>query len=432
MSQEAPAAADSRPSPAAELELVRELVLDDTALVRAVASGRRRNATVPFRRVEARYVDMRAGRRLQITAFDDTQAHIRNVEPGTAAEEAVDELLQHSFANWHVETVSETVQLRVTKRGRVLVHRQLSTGGDQPDRCHDRAKQRRLPESDDVFHLLGLATADGAIKPSRRAKFRQVQDFLVALDPVLDAAVRLASQQTLSAYRPLRLVDLGCGNAYLTFAAFHYLSAVKHLPVEAVGVDRKSSARAHNVDLARRLGIEDSFQFVDGAIGDVELDQRPDLVVALHACDTATDDALARAVGWQAPVVVAAPCCHHDLQRQLAAQPPPTPYQLLTKHAILRERFADVLTDALRAAVLRMVGYRVDVVEFVDSEHTPRNTLIRAVRTGAPADAAAVATYERLVREWRVRPALAGRLAADHPVLRPSLAAVEPSTPPGT
>ncbi len=125
--------------------------------------------------------------------------------------------------------------------------------------------------------------------------------------------------------------------------------------------------------------------FVQGDIGTVELDERPDVVLALHACDTATDDALARAVTWDAPVVLAAPCCHHDVAAQLRRAPTPAPYTLLTRSGILRERFADTLTDALRAAVLRMLGYRVDVIDFVDSKHTPRNTLLRAVRTGAAA-----------------------------------------------
>jgi SAM-dependent methyltransferase len=416
MSQQGPQTADNPTRPVGELDVVRELMLDDASLVRAVGSGRQRNATVPFRRVEARYVDVRAGRRLQVTAYDDTQAHTRNVEPGAAAEQVVDELLSHSFANWHVKTTSETVQLRVTKRGRVQVHRRPSAAADhQPDRRHDRVKSRRLPESDELFRVLGLATTDGAIKPSRRAKFLQVQDFLAALEPVLGDAARAASEPP--GDRVLRLVDLGCGNAYLTFAAFHYLSAVKQLPVQAVGVDRKSSARAHNLEIAQQLGVEASFEFIDAAIDDVQLAFRPDLVVALHACDTATDDALARAVSWQAPVIVAAPCCHHDLQRQLDASSPPKPYELLMRHAILRERFADVLTDALRAAVLRMVGYRVDVVEFVESAHTPRNVLIRAVRTGVPASPATVAAYEQLVGDWDVQPALAARLATEHPAL---------------
>jgi hypothetical protein len=148
----------------------------------------------------------------------------------------------------------------------------------------------------------------------------------------------------------------------------------------------------------------------------------PDLVVALHACDTATDDALARAVRWRAPVILAAPCCHHDIQRQLALTDPPEPYRLLTRHAILRERFADVLTDALRAAVLRIVGYRVEVIEFVDSVHTPRNALIRAVRTGAPPTPATVAAYRSLVQAWGVQPRLATLLAGVHPGLVPERA----------
>ena len=129
-------------------------------------------------------------------------------------------------------------------------------------------------------------------------------------------------------------------------------------------------------------------------------------MLALHACDTATDEALARAVRWLAPVVLAAPCCHHDLQRQLRRVEPPGPYRLVLQHGILRERLADVLTDTLRAALLRRHGYRVDVVEFVGSKHTPRNVLLRAVHTGAPADAEVEQEYAGLLEQWSVRPAL--------------------------
>jgi len=249
------------------------------------------------------------------------------------------------------------------------------------------------------------------------AKFRQVQDLLAALEPLVDATVELGPGDALSERRPLRMVDLGCGNAYLTFAAFRYLTAVRGLPVEGVGIDVKAQARARNTELAAELGIADQLRFVEGSIGAAAVDARPDLVLALHACDTATDDALARAVSWQAPVIVAAPCCHHDLQRQLVSDVIPDPYRLVTRHAILRERLADVLTDALRAAILRLVGYRVEVIEFVDSRHTPRNALIRAVRTGAAPDQATVDAYQSLVAQWGVRPALASLLAGAHPVL---------------
>ena len=135
------------------------------------------------------------------------------------------------------------------------------------------------------------------------------------------------------------------------------------------------------------------------------------MVLALHACDTATDDALARAVAWEAPLVLAAPCCHHDIAAQLRKTPAPAPYAMLTRHGILRERFADTLTDAVRASLLRIQGYRVDVMQFVESKHTPRNTMLRAVRTGPVSDDAVRQEYDALVETWAIRPRLAELLA---------------------
>lgn len=396
---------------------VKAALLDDSTLVRAVASGRQRNEVVPYRRLELRYVDLTTGRRLQVTAYDETQAHTRNVDVAVV-ETALDELLESPYSNWHVDTTTETLQLRVTKKGRPLLHRAGRATPVIADRSHDRAKQHRLDESDTLFSALGMTGRDGSIKPTRRSKFRQVQDLIGLLEPVVDDAVRSGPGAALSVERPLRVVDLGCGNAYLTFAAFRYLTEVRKLPVQATGIDVKAQARARGNDLAVTLGVHDRLRFVEGTISDAVVDDSPDLVLALHACDTATDDALARAVRWQAPVVVAAPCCHHDIQRQLAAIVPPDPYRLVTRHGILSERFADVLTDALRAAILRIVGYRVEVMEFVDSRHTPRNVLIRAVRTGTAPDDRTVAGYRSLIEDWQVEPALAVRLADLHPALR--------------
>jgi hypothetical protein len=202
------------------------------------------------------------------------------------------------------------------------------------------------------------------------------------------------------------VVDLGCGNAYLTFAAYHLLTARGH-DVRMVGVDRNPDARQRNTRRVTALGWQDRLRFLDATIADARLDTPPDVVLALHACDTATDDALARAVGWEAPLVLAAPCCHHDIQKQLRTAEAPAPYGMLTRYGIVRERLADVLTDSLRAAVLRQVGYRVEVVQFVDSEHTPRNLLLRAARTGSPAGAGVREEYEAMTTQWQVRPRLA-------------------------
>lgn len=388
------------------LARMRSLILDPDTLVRAVGSGRQRGQQPRWKRVELRYVDLKAGRHLQVTAYDQTQAHTSNHPVGPAAREAVDALLDEPFGNWHVATSTAEHQVRVTKKLEALVHTVERPAEVAAERGHDRDKPRLLPEDDPVLVALGISTAEGRIKPTRQAKYRQVEEFLRLLDAAVTDALAKGQLRRPTAEEPLRIVDLGCGNAYLTFAAHRYLSGLRGLPVRLTGVDVKQQSADHNTEVAARLGI--GAEFVVGGIADVQLAEPPEVVLALHACDTATDDALARAVSWQAALVLAAPCCHHDIAAQLRQAPTPAPYAMLTRHGILRERFADTLTDALRASLLRIAGYRVDVVEFVGSEHTPRNTLLRAVRAGGPVKGGGVRKeYDDLVGTWRVTPRLA-------------------------
>jgi SAM-dependent methyltransferase len=389
----------------AALAQVRALVLDDQVLVRALAAGRRKGQHPRWRRVELRYVDLKGGRHLQVTRYDDTQAHVSNHPDAVPV---LEELLAEPFGNWHVDTVDQTLQLRVTKSGDAVVGVRSREVHAPPDRGHDRSKARLLAEDDPVLVELGISDRQGRVKPSRQAKYRQVEEFLRELQAALDDAIGSGRLRP-TADEPLRIVDLGCGNAYLTFAAHAWLSRVRGVPVRLVGVDVKEQSRRHNSEVAERLGVADEVTFVTAGIDDVRLEQSPDVVLALHACDTATDDALGRAVEWAAPLVLAAPCCHKDVSRQLRRHAAPSPYTLLTRDGILRERFADTLTDALRAALLRMHGYRVEVVEFVGSRHTPRNTLIRAVAS-AGASAGADAEYAELTGAWQVRPRLADLL----------------------
>ncbi|MFI5690211.1 class I SAM-dependent methyltransferase [Kribbella sp. NPDC051586] len=391
----------ARSAEAGALEMVRAALLDQSSLVRALASGRRRGLEPPaYLRVEVRYVDLKGQRHLQITEFDERQAHTRNVAADDRAK-AVDELLGLPYGSWHVETTSETLRLRYTKKGKELLHRQDDSR--EQETSHDRVKQRALDPAAPFLIELGISDHQGRVKPSRQAKYKQIDEFCKLLEPALDEAIGAGR---IAADRPLQVVDLGCGNAYLTLAAYHLLSAAGH-DVRMTGIDHNPAARTRNARVVEALGWQDHLRFVDATIEAAELDVRPDVVLALHACDTATDDALARAVGWEAPLVLAAPCCHHDIQKQLKSVTPPAPYALMTRYGIVRERFADVLTDSLRAAVLRQVGYRVEVVQFVDSQHTPRNLLLRAARTGAKPPADLQAEYQALVTEWQVNPRLA-------------------------
>ncbi|MCA2213054.1 class I SAM-dependent methyltransferase [Jidongwangia harbinensis] len=367
---------------------VRDLLLDP-ALTRAVAAGRRRGHIPSVNRAELRPVALKGGPRLQIVTDDGARPYTRNVAPGSEAAAAVDALLAEPFGNWHVETASATVQVRVTKKGDAQVHRAAATTAPAAPQQHDRTKQWLLDPGDPLFAVVG-GTA---------AKRRQVDAFLRALAATLpDDPASLPS--------PLRVVDLGCGNAYLTFAAYRYLTDLG-ADVQVVGVDVRDDQRVRNSAVAEQLGCADRVTFVAGTISDAEVAYPPDLVLALHACDTATDQALARAVHWNARWVLAAPCCHHDIAAQLKAGTAPPPYGELTRHAILRERYADVLTDSLRSALLRLRGYRVDVVEFVDSAHTPRNLLLRARHTGAAPTDEQRAEYAALTAQWGVTPALA-------------------------
>jgi hypothetical protein len=410
------------PVPLAEgLARVRALLVD-AALVKAVGAGRRRGSAeeVLAERVDLRLVDLAAGTHLQLVWRTGARITTRNVPiaDGVALAEVVDDALSRPFANWHVETESTTLQLRVTKRGEAQVHSgatsRRSVEARPATRAHDRAKHRLVDPDDPLFTVLG-ADAD---------KRRQVDAFLRILDPV----VRKAFPDD----RPLRVVDLGCGNAYLTMAAHRFLSDRRPGTV-TVGVELRVDLVDRSAQRAAEAGL-DGLRFVDGAIAsaDTGLDG-VDVVLALHACDTATDEALARAIAWHAPVILAAPCCHHDIQRQLAGQggaPGPAPYRQITSHPILRERFADVLTDALRAGILRQHGYRVDVVEFVDSRHTPRNALIRARRTGAEPTADQVAAHSELCAQWQVTPALSAMVADRRPATARTPPSAEKTGPP--
>ena len=263
----------------------------------------------------------------------------------------------------------------------------------QAEGTHDRRKRHLLPEGEPVPFLveLGVQTPDGRVRAQRRAKFRQVNRFVELVD---DVVPRLPEG-------PLRIVDFGSGRAYLTFALHDLLVRRHGRQVELLGLDVKPDVVADCEALARRLDTE-GLSFEVGDIAEADLDV--DLVVSLHACDTATDAALDRAVRGGARVILAVPCCQHELLGQLENDV----LRPLLRHGTLRERFVAEVTDAARARLLELAGYDVQVVEFVALEHTPKNVLLRAVRTERPER-----DRVRLAREYRtfadslgIRPAL--------------------------
>jgi SAM-dependent methyltransferase len=362
--------------------------------VRAVLSGRRRNLTPTAERIDIKPVLIKGEEKLQIQSTDGRQVTTKNV---SANEINFADFLGQGFANLLAESTSESYSVRISKKDEALVT--IGRVKLERDLTHDRQKQRLLPEDNRIFALLGMHDDHKRIKPSKMDKYRQVEEFLRLLKPTLDNEVGAQSE--------ISIVDLGCGHAYLTFAVQEYLNSDTQ-KVKILGVDEREESKRHNDQIANSLGAD--AQFLVAKIADTPA-QPVDIAIALHACDTATDDSIAWAVKNSAKVIMLAPCCHHDLQAQVDLVP--EPWSLLTRHGVVSERLIDLMTDSLRAQILKLLGYRVDIVEFIGGEHTPRNIMIRAVKTGVKVDEAEVARYQAMLADWKIAPHLAELLKSE-------------------
>jgi SAM-dependent methyltransferase len=365
---------------------------------RIVLSGRRRNMETATVRIDIRPVIIKEALHFQVSTSDGRAVTAKNYTP---AELPISEYIHSGYANILIEGAEENFSLRITKKDEPLIS--ITPGSGTVDLSHDRKKNRLLDAADPFLREVGISDASGQIKPSKSDKYLQVEEFLRLLAPTLANAIEAGQIKKPTTAAPLTIVDLGCGHAYLTFAAHQYLRSIG-MEVKVIGIDLRAASRDRNNEIAMKLGITESIEFRAEEIADTSLAQA-DVAIALHACDTATDDAIAWAVKADAKLMMIAPCCHHDIQSQLSDSP--EPWSLITRYGIMRERLGDLLTDSLRMQILKLRGYRVEAIEFIGGEHTPRNLMIRAVKTGAPVEAIEVTRYEEMIAAWKVKPALA-------------------------
>jgi len=361
--------------------------------VRAVLSGRRRNLQTEFERIDIKPVLIKEELKWQIISSDGKKDITKNVE----IDFNFTQLFSSGYANLVVDTQTESYQVRISKKDEALVS--VSKVNLSRDLSHDRQKQRMLAESNQVFKALDMSDLLGRIKPSKMDKYKQVDEFLRLISQTLDA--ELLKQDEIS------VVDLGCGHAYLTFAVGEFLKD-KYKKVSILGVDERDESKEHNEKVALKLKVE--AKFIAAKISDTP-NQVVDIAIALHACDTATDDAIYWAVKNNAQVIMAAPCCMHELQTQIKEAP--EPWALLTKNGLVKERLVDLITDSLRAQILKLLGYRVDIVEFIGGEHTARNILIRAVKTNQISSDIDKDRYQQMLSQWQIKPYLAKLLASE-------------------
>ena len=336
----------------------------------------------------------------QIEEYTKTQVFHKNLTAGDAGSYLTGKLSSDtssqtaSFKNALVETQSFTANVLVSKKGTITIKKKMNTSAKQPKifLSHNRKKKYILEEGIPVPFLidLGVMTQNGSIVNAHYDKFRQINRFLEYIEDILPS---------LPTGRELRILDFGCGKSYLTFAIYYYLKVLKGYPVRITGLDLKEDVIRHCNELAVKYGY-DKLEFLCGDIAYYDGCSQVDMVVTLHACDTATDYALAKAVGWGAKVILSVPCCQHELNKQMKND-------LLSPvlhYGILKERMAALMTDGLRAQILEANGYRTQILEFIDMAHTPKNLLIRAVYNGHCADNKA--QIDELLAAFDVNPTL--------------------------
>ena len=344
-----------------------------------MANGVKQNRALSAGKIKIRPVLLADGLVFQMTSYVGTQVFHENLKKDALIDESIS-LMQQRFGQLQLETGSLTATALVSKKGTVTVKEKKKPVGcngqmrektdRQParDLSHNRPKHYILPEGVPVPFLydLGVQTKDGRIIKSRYDKFRQINRFLEFIEDILPA---------LPTDREISILDFGCGKSYLTFAMYYYLKELKGYDISVVGLDLKKDVIAHCNELARKYGYR-KLTFLEGDVKDYHEKDAIDMVVTLHACDTATDIAIARAIAWNARVILSVPCCQHELNAQISCKE----LAPVLRYGLLKERMAALLTDGIRACTMEAYGYETQVLEAIDMEHTPKNILLRGIR----------------------------------------------------
>lgn len=366
------AAAEWRSDPDMEdlNELLQRMIQESTLIQATLSQPRSKPLPGGCTKVTVKPVELKGVRMYQFSEFCGPKVLHHNVTGAEALAE-LQTLLAHAFRQALLQTAEADYQVLGNKKGSLAILKKPPTKQAGAALAHNRKKQYTLEEGRPVPFLveLGIMNAEGRVLAKKYDKFRQINRFV---ELVADVTPHLKRGQTLN------IIDFGCGKSYLTFALYHYLKIEQGLDIRVIGLDLKEDVIAHCDALARKLGYE-RLTFQVGDIAEFTGVDQVDMVVTLHACDTATDAALEKAVRWGADVILSVPCCQHELFRQVDSEL----LGPLLQHGILKERFSALATDAIRARLLDIVGYKTQLLEFIDMEHTPKNVLIRAVKSGA-------------------------------------------------
>ncbi len=322
---------------------------------------------VPYQKMTVRPLLIQKQKMYQLERFTERQAFQENIEPAALAQVLV-QSLQEEYSQLDGWSHKANYWIKISKKGKVFYKEKKKKEADAPQELaqQNRKKQYLLDAAEAPRPLvdLGVVTKEGKVVASKYDKYKQINRFIEMIDEGIGPEIK-----------QINIIDFGCGKSYLTFVLYHYLTQVRQIKAQMVGLDLKADVIETCNQIAERYGY-DGLHFEVGNIEGYTPHFSVDMVISLHACDTATDFALYNAVQWKTARIYSVPCCQHELCHQMKRQSAGS----LTEYGLLKERFAALLTDALRADLLRAQGYQVDLLEFVDMEHSPKNLLIRAVK----------------------------------------------------
>lgn len=369
-------------------------VLENIGFILAVFSSPLKDVLIE--KISIRPLKIKNERMFQVSEYKNQQVFHKNFSLNHCLKYCIEQ--SSFFKQVIVQTTEENYQVLRSKNGVVKILKK-SEVKPEPKKLHNRTKEYLWKNGEPISFLVELDIMDqkGNVYHSKWDKFRQINRFLEMIDDCLDHLKDLSI---------IKIIDFGCGKSYLTFALYHFLKFTKGLNVQITGLDLKKEVIENCQNLAIKLGYDKELQFLCADINAYEAEGNVDLMVSLHACDTATDAALEKAVRWGARVILAVPCCQHELYKQVKQEI----LQPLLKHGILKERFASLLTDTLRVQLLEVLGYQAQVIEFIETEHTPKNLLIRAFKKEKNThQKEALKAYNQLKQFFHVSPSLENR-----------------------
>lgn len=361
--------------------------LNEDKFIYGVFTTPRNKSDNPYKKITARLISIKNENVIQFEKFTDKQAFHENYTYDQGAEEIVN-LIVNGYRNINIFTQDADFQLMVSKKGTVKVIEKDPTK-QQKIGDHNKKKQYIINENEpcDFLIQLGVMSNNGAVYAKKYDKFKQINKFLEIVDDSLKGK-KLEDD--------FMIIDFGCGKAYLTFALYYYFYIIRKIKVKIIGLDLKDEVIEFCNNTAIKLGYE-NLEFIYGDIRDFEYKSNVDMIVTLHACDTATDAALVKAIKWNTDIILSVPCCQHEFYDKIEN---PALDQML-KHGLIKERISSLVTDSLRSLYLETKGYKVQLMEFIAMEHTPKNILIRAVKTNKDNNKAEK-DYEDFKRFWNL------------------------------